>query len=80
MLPGAALLGATSQVKRDVTRLPLSSAQPGHARHMGDARGNHGRISTTKSTYLSTYLHVSNQLNRFLRLELGNLRISNYKA
>ena len=42
--------------------------------------GTMGRISTTKSTYLSTYLHVSTQFNRFLRSELRNSRISNYKA
>ena len=42
VLPGAALLGATSQVLRDVSRLPSSSAEPLPVRHSGNANGNHG--------------------------------------
>ena len=42
MIPGAALLGATSQVYRDVTRRPSSSAEPLPVRHSCNASGNHG--------------------------------------
>ena len=40
VLPGAALLGANSQVQRDVSRLPSSRAEPLPVRHRGDARQN----------------------------------------
>ena len=42
VLPGAALLGATIQVQRDVSRLPSLSAEPLPVRHSGNASGNHG--------------------------------------
>ena len=42
VLPGAALLGATTQVLWGVSRLPSSRAEPPPVRHRGEARGNHG--------------------------------------
>ena len=44
VLPGAALLGATSQVYLDTSRLPSSTAQPLPVRHTGKASGNHGAL------------------------------------
>ena len=41
VLPGAALLGATTQVYRDVSRLPSSSEEPLPVRHSGNASGKH---------------------------------------
>ena len=55
VLPGAALLGATSQVQRDVSRLPSSCAEPLPVRHRGDARGNHGAPLHDR-VHLPTYL------------------------
>ena len=49
VLPGAALLGGTSQA---------SSAQPLPVRHRGDARGNHGAPLHDR-VHLPTYLPVS---------------------
>ena len=54
LLPGAALLGATSQVQRDVSRLP-SRAEPLPIRHRGDTRGNHGAPLHDR-VHLTTYL------------------------
>ena len=55
VLPGDALLGATSQVERDVSRLPSSRAEPLPVRHRGDARGNHGAPLHDR-VHLPTYL------------------------
>ena len=55
VLPGAALLGATSQVQRDVSRFPSSCAEPLPVRHRGDARGNHG-APPHDPVHLPTYL------------------------
>ena len=41
VLPRAALLGATTQVYRDVSRLPSSSEEPLPVRHSGNASGKH---------------------------------------
>ena len=61
VLPGAALLGATSQVKRDVSRLPSSRAEPLAVRHRADARGNHGAPLHDR-VYLPTYLCMRTRL------------------
>ena len=55
VLPGAALLGANSQVYRDVSRLPSSRAEPLPVRHRGDARGNQGAPLHDR-VHLPTYL------------------------
>ena len=55
VLPGAALFGATSQVKREVNRLPSSRAEPLPFRHRGDATGNHGAPLHDR-VHLPTYL------------------------
>ena len=55
VLPRGALLGATSQVYRDVSRLPSSRAEPLPFRHRGDARGNHG-APLHDPVHLPTYL------------------------
>ena len=55
VLPGAALLGATSQVWRDVSRIPSSCAEPLPVCHSGDARGNHGAPLDDR-VHLPTYL------------------------
>ena len=55
VLPGAALVGATSQVWRDVSRLPSSSAEPLLVRHSGNACGNHGAPLHAR-VHLPTYL------------------------
>ena len=57
VLPGAALLGATSQVYREVSRLPSSRAEPLPFCHRGDARGNHGAPLHDR-VHLPTYLDV----------------------
>ena len=54
VLPGAALLGATSQVQRDVRCLPSSRAEPILFVTGGTPRGTMGRLSTTECTYLPT--------------------------
>ena len=61
VLPRAALLGATNQVYRDVSRLPSSSAQPLPVCHSGNASGNHGAPLHDRvhlPTYLPTYLKL----------------------
>ena len=55
VLPGAALLRATSHVWQEVSRLPSSRAEPLPARHRGDARGNHG-ASLHDGVHLPTLL------------------------
>ena len=58
--PGVArgrLLGATSQVYRDVSCLPSSRAEPLPVRHRGDARGNQGAPPHDR-VHLATYLPV----------------------
>ena len=50
-----ALLGANSQVQRDVSRLPSSGAEPLPVRYRGDARGNHGAPLHDR-VHLPTYL------------------------
>ena len=55
VLPGAALLGANSQVLRDVSHLPSSSAEPSPVRRSGNASGNHGAPLQDRM-HLPTYL------------------------
>ena len=54
-LPRAALLGANSQVYREVSRLPSSRAEPLPVRHRGDARQNH-EAPLHDRVHLPTYL------------------------
>ena len=42
VLPGGALLRATSQVQREVSRLPSSCEEPLPVRHSSNTSGNHG--------------------------------------
>ena len=63
VLPGAALLGANSQVWRDVSRLPSSRAEPLPVRDRCDARGSHG-------TPLHDRLHLPTYLPLAVRLGL----------
>ena len=63
LLPGAALVMATSQVQPDVSHLPSSSAEPLSVHHSGNANGNPGtplhdqmHLPIYLPTYLPTYL------------------------
>ena len=55
VLPGAALLGASSQVWRDVSRPPSSSAEPLPVCDSGNASRNHGAPLHDR-LHLPTYL------------------------
>ena len=70
VLPRAALSGATSQVKRDVSR---PRAEPLPVRHRGDARGNHGAPLHDR-VHLPTYLLRSDRPPCIIRPKEKNVR------